>query len=89
MKKNSIDKNIEKYLENEYCFKNPQRNKGDFWDMFKDRTSIGWGLQEPIKYGKYAIVCLRPSPPHKGCPITVFYDYITAEEYLKERDNNA
>ena len=61
------------------------RDKGNFEDIFNDKTVASWGWTVPLRHNGQRVVYLIFSPAKKGDTQTVFYDFISDEEYLKER----
>ena len=75
-----MDKEILQYIKS-VTEDNATHSKGEFWNIYNDKTVASWGWTEPLKYKDYRIVWLSFSPQKKGQPGGVLFDYITDKEY--------
>lgn len=65
---------------------NVSRAKGDFWNMANSSSVVSWGWTEPIAFEGFRFVYFSFSPKSKGQKGSVFYDFITEEEYQQKKN---
>ena len=79
-----IAKKIKQYISELHPDKNVKRMRGRFQEILKSTSSAAWGWVEPISHEGQKIVYLIFSPEKKGDKQSLFYDFITNEEYSKD-----
>ena len=77
---------IQNYMSTNFSGASVQRSRGRFQNMLNDKISASWGWTTPVSYAGQKIVYLTFSPEKKGDKQSIFYDFVTDEEYIKMPD---